>query len=134
MHHVNFKAKDLDLLQHLWDKGRTPVKIDILKLEPENYDNREEAAYLLSGFIEGFRLHYSGPRISTFSDNLISAQTHISETKEKLLKETEFGRMLSPFSPKPISTLRVLPIGLVPKSSKGMGVALKYPFVISRKL
>ena len=88
MHHVNFKAQDLDLLQHLWDKGRTPVKIDILKLEPENYDNRKEATYLLSGFIEGFRLHYSGPRISTFSDNLISAQTHISETKEKLLKET----------------------------------------------
>ena len=90
MHHVNFKAQDLDLLQHLWDKGRTPVKIDILKLELENYGNREEAAYLLSGFIEGFRLHYIRPRISTFSDNLISAQVHISETKKQ--KTTQRNR------------------------------------------
>ena len=68
---------------------------------------------MLSGFIEELRLHYSGPRISTFSDNLISAQTHISETKE-----TELGRVLGPFSKKnPISTLQVSPIGLVPKSS-----------------
>lgn len=91
--------------------------------------NSNDAEVLLKGFLEGFRLAYTGPRISCFSTNLISADIHKDETKSKLLKEVELGRVLGPFSEKPISTLRVSPIGLVPKNSGGWRLIthLSYP-------
>ena len=91
--------------------------------------NSNDAEVLLKGFLEGFRLAYTGPRISCFSTNLISADIHKDETKAKLLNEVELGRVLGPFSEKPISTLRVSPIGLVPKNSGGWRLIthLSYP-------
>lgn len=74
---------------------------------------------MMQRFLEGFRLAYTGPRISGFSTNLISANSHKDMTKSKLLKEVELGRVLGPFSEKPISTLSVSPIGLVPTNSGG---------------
>jgi hypothetical protein len=38
------------------------------------------------------------------------------DTLNKFQKEVEFGRMLGPFNHKPISTLRISPIGPVEKS------------------
>lgn len=50
------------------------------------------------------------------SKNLISALQYKEETMKKLKKEINMGRMLGPFAELPISTLRISPIGLVPKS------------------
>lgn len=84
---------------------------DLLK----NYKNLNDAKLLLNGFKFGFRLQYKGPRISRISKNLLSAETNKEETKQKLLKEVQLGKMLGPFSQKPISNLQTSPIGLVPK-------------------
>jgi len=81
--------------------------------------NREDAELLLSGFSEGFRLNYTGPRVSIISKNLISAELHKNETRDKLDKEVKLGRILGPFDDKPISTMRVSPVGLVEKPDNG---------------
>ena len=49
------------------------------------------------------------------SRNLLSAEYNKYDTLNKLLKEVKLGRMLGPFTKKPISNLRVSPIGLTPK-------------------
>lgn len=64
----------------------------------------------------GFRLQYTGPRFSVWSNNLVSASQLREHTINKLKKEIDEGRILGPFTYKPISTLRISPIGLVPKS------------------
>jgi len=47
---------------------------------------------------------------------MISAEINKLETLDKLQREVELGRMLGSFTYKPISTLRISPIGLVEKS------------------
>jgi hypothetical protein len=81
-----------------------------------NYPKRIDAELLLNGFSEGFRLQYAGPRFSSSAKNLLSAELHQDETLDKLKNEIDLGRMLGPFSTKPISSLRISPIGLVQKS------------------
>ncbi|VDH97584.1 Hypothetical predicted protein [Mytilus galloprovincialis] len=122
-------TQDSVLLEHLWDKGKTPVKIKSLRELLSNYENKTDAAMLLLGFIEGFRLNYTGPRISSFASNLISAEVHKTETNLKLQKEVHLGRMLGPFSKIPISTLRISPIGVVSKNDGGWRLIthLSYP-------
>ena len=127
-------SQDSDLLNHLWDNGKTPIKINVIKQLLDSYENKIDALILFTGFNEGFRLHYTDPRVSSFAHNLVSAQTYSSETKLKLLKEVELGRMLGPFSQKPISILRISPIGLVPKNAGGggEGVAINYTSFVSQ--
>jgi len=95
----------------------------------KDYENLEDAILILNGFKNGFRIQYTGPRIARTSKNLLSAHTLKLETKEKLLKEVNLGRMLGPFSKRPISNLQTSPIGLVPKSSSGWRLIthLSYP-------
>jgi hypothetical protein len=46
---------DFDLLEYLWDKSRTPIKINYLKELLADYQNKTDASMLLSGvFLEGF--------------------------------------------------------------------------------
>jgi hypothetical protein len=77
----------------------------------------------------GFRLQYTCPRIFIWSTNLVSVETHKAETQIKLDKEIKMGRVLGPFSEKPISTLRISPIGLVEKPDNGWRLIthLSYP-------
>ncbi|CAC5402846.1 unnamed protein product [Mytilus coruscus] len=105
--------QDQEIKDQLWVKGHTPVKVHVLEKYLTNYYNRHDAELLFTGFRDGFRLNYVGPRLSVWSKNLISAEMHKNETKMKLTEEVELGRMLGPFTEKPISTLRISPIGLV---------------------
>ena len=79
------------------------------------YTNVDDVQLLLQGFKDGFRLIYVGPRTSCSSQNLLSAERHQKETKGKLAKEIALGRIIGPFRGKPISKLRISPIGLVQK-------------------
>lgn len=74
------------------------------------------ARELLNGFSNGFRLNYTGPHIHSMSKNLVSAEQFSNETLAKIQNEVNLGRMLGPFKYLSISTLRISPIGLVPKS------------------
>ncbi|VDI34321.1 Hypothetical predicted protein [Mytilus galloprovincialis] len=117
------------LLRHLWDKGWTPINILELNTYLGDYANRVDAQLLLEGFTFGFRIQYEGPRISTTAKKLVSAEIHKFETLAKLHDEVKLGRILGPFSKKPISTLRISPIGLVQKPDKGWRLIshLSYP-------
>ena len=104
------------MLARLWDKGHTPVNVQHLKTLLERYPDIHVANELLCGFTTGFRLQYTGPRFHSISKKIISAFQYKEETMKKLKKEINMGRMLGPFAELPISTLRISPIGLVPKS------------------
>ena len=112
-------SQDSDLLDHLWDKGKTPIRINAIKQLLDSYENKIDALILFTGFNEGFRLHYTDPRVSSFAHNLVSAQTYSSETKLKLLKEVELGRMIGPFFQKPISIQRYLLLAWFQKNQGG---------------
>ena len=100
----------------MWEKGKTPINVVNLEKYLANYPKRIDAELLLNGFSEGFKLQYAGPRFSSSTHNLLSAELHQDETLVKLKNEIDLGRMLGPFSTKPISSLRISPIGLVQKS------------------
>ena len=63
------------------------LKLMYLKKYFAEYNNRGDAELLLSGFKYGFRLHYTGPRISVWSKNLESVETHKAETQIKLTRK-----------------------------------------------
>lgn len=52
-----FMSKNMDasLLIKLWDKGWTPINIDILLKYLLEYKNRVDAELLSDGFINGFQ-------------------------------------------------------------------------------
>lgn len=97
------------------------------------YPKRDVAQELIQGFNNGFRLNYTGPRYHTLAPNLLSANLYQEETMAKLMKEVSLGRMLGPFHDLPISTLRISPIGLVPKSDGSWRLIthLSYPTDLS---
>ena len=118
-----------ELLQQLWDLGKTPINLSVLKKYIESYDNESDRNLLIAGFAEGFRLQYTGPRLSLNKNKKISAKINKLETFDKLQREMELGRMLGPFNYLPISTLRISPIGLVEKSDHTLRLIthLSYP-------
>ena len=95
-----------------------PTPINIYELEKELvYYDPEEADFLKTGFRQGFSLHYEGPRQATESKNLKSALKYPEIVREKINKEVELHRVAGPFKHRPLPTLRISPIGLVPKKS-----------------
>ena len=107
------------MLHELWALGNSPIKVGCLENILKNYPNKEVAYELLQGFKEGFKLNYNGPRVSVVTKNLRSARCHEKELLEKVHKEINKGRILGPFDEKPISNLRVNPVGIVPKKTGG---------------
>ena len=65
-----------------------PIKVSVLSKYLANYSNRHVANKLLSGFSEGFYLHFSGPRTHIDNHNLVSAYQH---PRELLKKNTDWG-------------------------------------------
>lgn len=99
--------------------GRTPVNLFQLKTDLVDYPKKDIAKELAHGFEFGFPLHYSGPRLPTESKNLKGVFDHPEVVRQKLRTELDLGRIGGPFTNRPISTLRVSPIGLVPKKTPG---------------
>ena len=99
--------------------GFSPVKVENLEIYLHDYPLLEHASYLLSGFKFGFSLHYSGPRLPTDSKNLKSAIERPDILLQKIKKEIDAGRVAGPFKFRPIPTLRISPLGLVPKGKDG---------------
>jgi hypothetical protein len=52
-----------ELLQQLWDLGKTPITLSVLKKYIESYDIESDRNLLIAGFAEGSRLQYTGPRL-----------------------------------------------------------------------
>jgi hypothetical protein len=96
--------------------GKSPLKIEIVQRYLQNYPLKEVAQELSDGFLKGFRLKYTGPRIHRESPNLLSAFPHTEALKDKIQKEINLGRIAGPFKCLPISNLQVSPCNIVPKS------------------
>ena len=96
----------------------------------KNYPCKDTVSELTEGFLNGFKLHYTGPRFHRESSNLVSASRHKDELKAKVQKEIDLGRIVGPFKTLPIDTLQISPVGIVPKSdgkSWRMITHLSYP-------
>ena len=89
-----------------------------MKLELTGYDS-EKAKEILHGFTHGFPLYYTGVRVPTDATNLKSANKRPDVVRQKIQSEIDAGRVAGPFDQHPIPTLRVSPLGLVPKKEQG---------------
>ena len=116
----SFTAVETSVLAHdtvsqdLYTLASSPINIVSLKQELIGYDP-VKASEIWIGFTLGFPLHYSGLHVPSDAKNLKSALEQPGIVKQKILAEIAAGRVAGPFANRPIPTLRVSPLGLVPK-------------------
>ena len=79
----------------------------------------------MSGFQNGFRVHFQGQRTPCSSHNLKSACENKEIVDSKLKKENSAGRISGPFSEPPFSQFIVSPLGVVRKKAPGEFPSLK---------
>ena len=103
----------------LFELGKTPIKVEKLKQYLKYYDKKEIAVELAQGFEFGFSLHYTGSRLPTECHNLPSVRANAEVVRNKIEKELLAERIAGPFTERPIATLRISPLDLVPKQSPG---------------
>ena len=97
----------------------TPVRLNKLRPFLATYCSRHDTQVLFEGFTTGFRLGYTGPRVSTSARNLVSARQNKEVLQGKIDRELHLGRIAGPFPSPPFPNLRCSPIGLVPKQTPG---------------
>ncbi|KAJ1130744.1 hypothetical protein NDU88_009092 [Pleurodeles waltl] len=107
------------LRNRLREKGPTPINFEAVAYWLQFYTLEEEAKVLFSGFLEGFRLRYQGPRMRRWANNLRSAREHPEVVRAKLKKEVDLGRIVGPFLAWPLANLTISPLGVVPKKQAG---------------
>ena len=96
-------------------KPKTPVNIDLLEMYLEGHPDPSFVSFLCQGLREGFRVGYSGPRISTSYSNLRLAYLHPDILEQNLLTGVRNGHTAGPFFSPPLKNFRISPLGLVPK-------------------
>lgn len=79
----------------------------------------DTAQFLLKGFRSGFHLEFEGKRGYQFSPNLKSALENKEVVNDKIFKELQAGRIQGLFSDPPIPSIKISPLGIVPKKSPG---------------
>ena len=94
----------------------TPVKVNRLHFYLDGYPTKLKD-YLLNGFQHGFLLDYVGPHKPSSCKNLLSATQKPEAVADKLSKEWSLGRIAGPFLERPFSSLRISPLGLIPKKT-----------------
>ena len=97
----------------------SPIKVPILVDWLSYYPNIPQRNILLEGFLHGFRLGYSGIRVARESNCLPTALRNPSATWIKLNKEISLGRIVGPFSSRPLPRLQCSPIGIIEKKQPG---------------
>lgn len=112
--------------------GYSAIKNGILENILYNYPNKYDANLILDGFKYGFKLNFTGLRLSQEYVNLLSVKQNPSAAINKLQNEIDLGRMAGPFDYRPIYNLRCSLVGLVPKTT-GLRLItnLSYPKIFS---
>jgi hypothetical protein len=100
--------------------GYSPINLPILSKLLSVYPDREAADILYNGFRYGFRKYYAGPRVPYESRNLKSVFNNPAIARENVVNEVNAGRIAGQCSYRPISNLKVSPIGLVPQKTGGI--------------
>ena len=98
----------------------TPIRPNVLGeyLKNSKFDQKESKE-LLTGFTEGFSVHFEGPHISSDSKNHGSVLKNPDAVTHKIDKEIAAGRLAGPFDKPPFTNFRIFPIGLFEKKEPG---------------
>ena len=102
----------------------TPVNVENLTAELQDYPFPDIKHYLLTGFRNGFCLGYTGPRFSIVPKNLRSALDNPTKVSEAIVKELEHKHIAGPFEVPPIHPLHCSPLGAVPKKHQSWRLIL----------
>ena len=102
----------------------TPVNVDNLMAELQDYPFHDIKHYLLTSFRSGFRLGYTGPRFSILLKNLKSALDNPTEVSKAIAKELERKHIAGPFKVPPIHPLHCSHLGAVPEKDKSWRLIL----------
>ena len=119
--HLNVVLQSPQLLPHAQSQPKplpTPIRVNKLSVYLANYPLTSKQ-YLINGFLNGFSLDYVGRRATATSINLLSALQNPNAVNEKLNKEINLGRIVGPFNTWPLPSLRISPLGLIPKKTPG---------------
>lgn len=96
----------------------TPIQVNKLRVYLDGYPITSKN-YLINGFLNGFSLDFVGSRVASTCVNLLSALQNPDAVNDKLAKELHLGRIAGPFPTRPLSSLRISPLGLIPKKAPG---------------
>ena len=111
------------------DQGQSQAQLMNPKILPTPANAVKLARYLegyesvlshkiVSGFVQGFELDYTGERKSLLAPNLESANEFPEVIDSKIQSEVASGRIVGPFNtpPPPLDPLWVSPVGEVPQT------------------
>ena len=96
----------------------TPVKVERLGFLLNGYAH-STIDFLLSGFSQGFPIHFYGERTSCSAKNLLLALENSGAVDAKLQKEFAAVRLAGPFQSPPLSPFWVSPLRVIPKKVPG---------------
>ena len=102
---------------HELPRAHTPLQSSTFEQELRNHPNKAWISWLLSGIDNGVSTGYNGPRFPHTARKLASALKHPDIIDAELSKEIAAGRILCPFSERPLSNLRTSGLGAVPKKN-----------------
>ena len=96
----------------------TPVDVEIFRRYLwQSRCERDDMAFLLDGFANGFSIRYEGPqKRQDHADNLPFTVGDRFELWDKVMKEVKLGRFAGPYEEIPFQNYAQSPIGLVPKA------------------
>ena len=87
-------------------QAHTPLRSSTFEQELRNHPNKAWISWLLSGIDNRVSTGYNGPRFPHTARNLASALKHPDIIDAELSKEIAAGRILGPFSERPLTNLR----------------------------
>ena len=96
-------------------RALTPLQHSQFERELFNHPDKAWTDWLLSSIRNGVALSYNGPRGPSEAHNLKSALEHAQVIEEELRKECLVGRILGPFSSRPIRNLKCFGWGQFPR-------------------
>jgi hypothetical protein len=94
----------------IWSLGKSPVNTKELRNMLMNHIDYESANILIDGFTYGSKINYTDPRTPVVCKNSKSIYQYPDIALQKIQSKIEFGRIMGPFSHRPISNLRCSPI------------------------
>ena len=95
----------------------TPIDINNLASSLQGHPDPTIVNHLLSGFSQGFKIGYSGPRAPKEYSNLPCANSNPSIIDKNMLKEVTLGHTAGPFCSPPFPTCRYTPLGSLPRNT-----------------
>eukprot|EP00731_Ephydatia_muelleri_P033695 Em0035g32a len=132
-HWLQWRALCQVLPPHQHSRGYTPLRRLAFERELKGHPDKAWVSWLLNGIENGVSTGYNGPHFPFTARNLTSALQHPEIVDAELLKEVELGRILGPFSQRPLEHLRTSGLGAVPKKNGKWRVILPQQEVLGQE-